>query len=47
MNLFKVNQKEEIPTIKTFCRLVLEPESEVEFYIKKRISCNGGVKRIF
>lgn len=36
MNLFKVNQKEEIPTIKTFCRLVLEPESEVEFYIKKK-----------
>lgn len=36
MNLFKVKQIEEIPTIKTFWRLVLEPESEVEFYIKKK-----------
>ena len=31
MNLFKVKQIEEIPTLKTFWRLVLEPESEVEF----------------
>lgn len=47
MNLFKVNQKEEIPTIKTFCRLVLEPESEVEIYIKKKDIMQWRCKRIF
>lgn len=47
MNLFKVKQIEEIPTLKTFWRLVLEPESEVEFYIKKRMPCNGGMRRLF
>lgn len=36
MNLFKVKQTEEISTTKTFCKLVLEPESEAGFYIKKK-----------